>query len=300
MRGELDMELMLKITFYVFILSVVAYIVREVWRIKALRWVAFGAMTSAFFLNTYLVLQRWAEANHAPMSDKYESFIFFAWSIALVYLIMELVTIFIIRVHDSRLGIIGALQCTLAATFLWYAIQTDSTIKELPPALQSNWLVVHVINYFISYSALSISFSAAIVYLIYRAIYRGRAQEIVMSGSDSQLRRDVTFDKLAYISVTIGFPFLTVGLITGSIWAKGAWGTYWGWDPKEIWSLINWLIYLAYLHLPLILPKTKIKKAFAPILLSIVLLVAFPTVIFTFMGLHNLPTSSTSDHIYAE
>jgi len=294
------MDFMLKITFYVFILCVVFYIVREVWRAKVMRWIAFGTLSVAFILNTTLVLQRWFEANHAPMSDKYESYIFFAWSIALVYLIMELVTIFIARVHESRLGIIGALQSALSGWMLLEAIKTDSAIKELPPALQSNWLVIHVINYFISYSAMSISFSAAIVYLIYRAIYRGRAQEIVMSGTDSQLRRDVTFDKLAYISVTIGFPFLTVGLITGAIWAKGAWGTYWGWDPKETWSLISWLFYLAYLHLPMILPKTKIKKTFAPILLSIVLLVAFPIILFTFMGMHKLPTASSSDHIYAE
>ncbi|OHB89434.1 MAG: c-type cytochrome biogenesis protein CcsB [Planctomycetes bacterium RIFCSPHIGHO2_02_FULL_40_12] len=294
------MDFTLNVTFYVYIAAIIAYVVREIWRTKTLRWVSFGVFTGALVLNTVLVLTRWYEANHAPMSDKYESFVFFAWTIALVYLIMELVTIFIARVHESRLGIIGALQSLLSAWMLHSAINTDSTIKELPPALQSNWLVVHVINYFISYSALSISFSAAIIYLIYRAIYRGRAQEIVMTGSDSQLRKDVTFDKLAYISVTIGFPFLTVGLITGSIWAKGAWGTYWGWDPKETWSLISWLVYLSYLHLPMILPKTKIKKTFAPILLSIVLLVAFPIVLFTFMGMHKLPTAVDSDHIYAE
>ena len=294
------MNFTLNVTFYVYIAAIVAYVVREIWRTKILRWVAFGVFSGALVLNTILVLARWYEANHAPMSDKYESFVFFAWTIALVYLIMELVTIVIVRVHESRLGIVGALQSLLSVWMLHSAINTDSTIKELPPALQSNWLVVHVINYFISYSALSISFSAAIIYLIYRAIYRGRSQEIVMSGTDSQLRKDVTFDKLAYISVTIGFPFLTVGLITGSIWAKGAWGTYWGWDPKETWSLISWLVYLAYLHLPMILPKTKIKKTFAPILLSIVLLIAFPIVLFTFMGLHKLPSSVDSDHIYAE
>ncbi|MFQ5686038.1 MAG: c-type cytochrome biogenesis protein CcsB [Candidatus Scalindua sp.] len=295
------MDFLLRITFCIYIASVVAYIVREVWRTKTLRWVAFGIFASALALNTILVLMRWAEAHHAPMSDKFESFVFFGWSIALVYMIMELVTIFIVRVHDSRLGIIGALQCVLSGWMLYAAISVpDNSIRELPPALQSNWLVVHVINYFISYSALSISFSSAIIYLIYRAIYHGRSQEIVMSGTDSQLRKNVTFDKLAYISVTIGFPFLTVGLITGSIWAKGAWGTYWGWDPKEIWSLISWLVYLAYLHLPMMLPKTSIKKSFAPILLSIVLLIAFPIVLFTFMGLHKLPTASSSDHIYAE
>ena len=294
------MDFTLNITFYLFILGIVAYIVREVWRAKALRWIAFGILSGAFVLITILVVTRWVEVNHIPSSGMYESLVFFTWLIALVYLIMELVTIFILRVHESRLGIIGALQCVLAVVMLHFAINTDSTIKELPPALQSDWFLVHVTNYFISYSALSISFSAAIIYLVYRAIYRGRAQETVMSASDSLLRKNLTFDKLAYISVTIGFPFLTVGLITGAIWAKSAWGTYWGWDPKETWSLISWLVYLSYLHLPMILPKTKIKKTFAPILLSIVLLIAFPIVLFTFMGMHKLPTALDSDHIYTE
>ncbi|MDP7530826.1 MAG: c-type cytochrome biogenesis protein CcsB [Candidatus Scalindua sp.] len=294
------MDFTLNITFYLFILGIVAYIVREVWRAKALRWIAFGILSGAFVLITILVVTRWVEVNHIPSSGMYESLVFFTWLIALVYLIMELVTIFILRVHESRLGIIGALQCVLAVVMLHFAINTDSTIKELPPALQSDWFLVHVTNYFISYSALSISFSAAIIYLVYRAIYRGRAQETVMSASDSLLRKNLTFDKLAYISVTIGFPFLTVGLITGAIWAKSAWGTYWGWDPKETWSLISWLAYLAYLHLPMILPKTKIKKNFAPILLSIVLLVAFPIVLFTFMFIHTLPSAGDSEHIYTE
>jgi cytochrome c-type biogenesis protein CcsB len=294
------MDFTLNITFYVYIAAIAAYVVREVWRAKTLRWIAFGVFTGAFVLNTILVVTRWVKVNHIPSSGMYESLVFFTWLIALVYLIMELVTIFILRVHESRLGIIGALQCVLAVVMLHFAINTDSTIKELPPALQSDWFLVHVTNYFISYSALSISFSAAIIYLVYRAIYRGRAQETVMSASDSLLRKNLTFDKLAYISVTIGFPFLTVGLITGAIWAKSAWGTYWGWDPKETWSLISWLAYLAYLHLPMILPKTKIKKNFAPILLSIVLLVAFPIVLFTFMFIHTLPSAGDSVHIYTE
>ena len=290
------MDFTLNITFYVYIAAIVAYVVREVWRTKTLRWIAFGVFSGAFVLNTILVITRWIEVGHVPASGKYESFVFFGWTIALIYLIMELVSIFILRVQDSRFGIIGVLQCVLSALMLYFAVTTDSTIKELPPALQSNWFVVHVSLYFLSYSAMSISFSTAIVSLI----YRGRAQEIVMSGSGSQLRKDVTLDKLAYIAVTIGFPFLTMGLITGSFWAKSAWGTYWGWDPKETWSLISWLVYLAYLHLPMFLPKTKIKKTFAPILLSIVLLIAFPIVLFTFMGMHKLPTASDSDHIYAE
>ncbi|GAX59440.1 ABC-type transport system permease component [Candidatus Scalindua japonica] len=288
---------MLSLTFYVYIAAIVAYIVREVWRAKTIRWIAFGIFASGFILNTIVVLNRWAEANHAPMSDKYESFVFFAWSIALVYLIFELVTIFIVKVHESRIGIIGALQGVLAAWMICSALGIDNSIKELPPALQSNWLVTHVICYFLSYSALSMSFSAAIVHLIRKAFVSDKPKE---ADAGSHIKKDYSFDKLAYIAVSIGFPFLTIGLITGSIWAKGAWGTYWGWDPKEIWSLISWLVYLTYMHLPLMLPKTSIKKSFRPILLSIILLIAFPIVLFTFMGLHKLPSSADSDHIYAE
>lgn len=277
------MDVMLKVTFCVYIAGIIAYVLREIRRVNPLRWVAFGVFTGAFLLNTYLVLTIWHAANHAPVY-KYESLVFFAWTIALFYLIMELVTISSVWLHESSLGILGALQCVLSASMLFKAINTDSTIiRELPPALQSNWLVVHLITNLISCAALSISFSAAIIYLIYRVIYRGRTQEIVLSGTNSKLMKDITFDKLVYISVTIGFLFLTVGIITGSIWAKGAWGTYWGWDPKETWSLISWLVYLAYLLLLMILSKTKIKKTFAPILLSIVLLVAFPIVLFTFI-----------------
>ncbi len=291
---------MLSLTFYVYIAAVIAYIVREVWRAKTIRWIAFGAFVGGFVLNTIVLWNRMIEAQHAPMSDKYESFIFFAWSIALVYLIFELVTIFIVKVHESRIGIIGALQCVLAVFMISAALGIDSAIKELPPALQSNWLVTHVICYFLSYSALSMSFSAAIVHLIRKAFVSDKQEKGVVAASESQRKRDYSFDKLAYIAVSIGFPFLTIGLITGSIWAKGAWGTYWGWDPKEIWSLISWLVYLTYMHLPLMLPKTSIKKSFRPILLSIILLIAFPIVLFTFMGLHKLPSSADSDHIYAE
>ena len=180
---------MLNLTFYVYIAAIVAYIVREVWRAKTMRWAAFGLFAGGFILNTIVVLNRWAEAHHAPMSDKYESFVFFAWSIALVYLIFELVTIFIVKVHESRLGIIGALQGVLAAWMICSALGIDNTIKELPPALQSKWLVTHVICYFLSYSALSMSFSAAIVFLVRKAFVSDKPKEAV-SRPDQKSRKE--------------------------------------------------------------------------------------------------------------
>ena len=198
---------MLSLTFYVYIAAIVAYIVREVWRAKTIRWIAFGVFVGGFILNTIVLWNRMIEAQHAPMSDKYESFIFFAWSIALVYLIFELVTIFMVKVHESRIGIIGALQCVLAVFMINSALGVDSSIRELPPALQSNWLVTHVICYFLSYSALSMSFSAAIVHLIRKAFVSDKQKEgVVVAASESQKKKDYSFDKLAYIAVSIGFP----------------------------------------------------------------------------------------------
>ncbi|MGR3303659.1 MAG: hypothetical protein ACUZ8I_14335, partial [Candidatus Scalindua sp.] len=116
------MDFMLSVTFYVYIAAIIAYVVREVWRTKTLRWVAFGVFSGAIILNTILVISRWIEVGHVPASGKYESFVFFAWTIALVYLIMELVTIFIARVHESRFGIIGILQCVLSTLMLYFAV----------------------------------------------------------------------------------------------------------------------------------------------------------------------------------
>ena len=106
------------------------------------------------------------------------------------------------------------------------------------------------------------------------------------------------FEKLSYKIVAFGFPFLTLGLVTGAVWANKAWGTYWSWDPKETWSLITWLIYLGYLHLPLALPRMNIDKAKIPLIQSTCLVLAFLAVVFTYLGLAYLPSASDSEHIY--
>ena len=101
------------------------------------------------------------------------------------------------------------------------------------PALQSNWLIFHVFTCMVSYGAFFAAFCTAILWL---AIWRKRESQKVL-------------DVLAYQLMAFGFLMLTVGIISGSVWAKQAWGRYWGWDPKETWSLITWFVYGIYLHL---------------------------------------------------
>ncbi|HHT9120645.1 MAG TPA: c-type cytochrome biogenesis protein CcsB [Candidatus Hypogeohydataceae bacterium YC41] len=268
----------INITLVAFVIVSIAYMVREVWRPEILRRGAVAIFVAAFLLNTVLVINRWIEAGHAPFSNLYESLVFYAWSVGFAYLILE---------YLYGMRIVGALAAVLIMLLLLYASTTDESIRPLMPALQSNWLTIHVVTYFIGYGALGISFITAILFLL----------SWIRSGKNPS-ETTLGFEKLSYKIVAFGFPFLTLGLVTGAVWANKAWGTYWSWDPKETWSLITWLIYLGYLHLPLVLPRLNIDRAKIPLIQSSCLVLAFLAVIFTYLGLAYLPSATDSEHIY--
>lgn len=291
------MHNILVLTFYAFIVSFVAYVFSAVMKRRSSQLIGLGFFFVALVLNSIVVYKRWMESGHAPFSNLYESLVFFAWAIAMVFFLMEVVTMAIRYNTGGRLRVIGAIQSLLALAMVAYAaFGTDDAIRPLMPALQSYWMSIHVTVYFLGYAALSISFAAGIVYLVNRAIKgEGKKKHLATNGG---MASSVSYDKLGYIAVSIGFPFLTAGIITGAVWAKKAWGTYWSWDPKETWSLITWLFYLVYLHLPFAIPRLNIKKTTWPIIFSLVLIIAFPTVLFTYVGLKYLPSASDSEHIY--
>ena len=268
----------INITLVAFVVVSITYVIKEVWRPEILRKGAVAIFVAAFLLNTVLVVNRWLEAGHAPFSNLYESLVFYAWSVGFAYLILE---------YLYGMRIVGALSAVLIMLLLLYASTTDETIRPLMPALQSNWLTIHVVTYFIGYGALGISFITALLFL----------GGWLRSGKNPG-ETTLGFEKLSYKIVAFGFPFLTLGLVTGAVWANKAWGTYWSWDPKETWSLITWLIYLGYLHMPLVLPRMNIDRAKIPLIQSSCLVMAFLAVIFTYLGLAYLPSASDSEHIY--
>ncbi|OHB88163.1 MAG: c-type cytochrome biogenesis protein CcsB [Planctomycetes bacterium RIFCSPHIGHO2_02_FULL_52_58] len=268
----------INITLVAFVIVSITYVIKEVWRPEVLRRGAVALFVAAFLLNSILVVNRWVEAGHAPFSNLYESLVFYAWSVGFAYLVLE---------YLYGLRIVGALSAVMIMLLLLYASTTDETIKPLMPALQSNWLTIHVVTYFIGYGALGISFITALLFL-------GSWMRSGKNPGETMLG----FEKLSYKIVAFGFPFLTLGLVTGAVWANKAWGTYWSWDPKETWSLITWLIYLGYLHLPLALPRMNIDRAKIPLIQSSCLVLAFLAVVFTYLGLAYLPSASDSEHIY--
>jgi cytochrome c-type biogenesis protein CcsB len=227
-------------------------------------------------VQTIALLLRWIESyklgiGHAPLSNLYESLIFFAWVIVLLYLIIEW------RIKSRKLGAFIIPFAFIAMAFASFSPNVKSRIQPLIPALQSNWLISHVISSFLGYAAFTIAFGLALMYFL-----KGDGEERKKSFFPRILPSKNILDELAYQSIVMGFIFLTLGIITGSVWAYSAWGSYWSWDPKETWSLITWLIYATILH-------SRFVRGWRGKRMAIMSMIGFASVLFTYFGVNYLP-----------
>jgi cytochrome c-type biogenesis protein CcsB len=191
---------------------------------------------------------RWVTQGYFPLSNLYESLIFLSWGISFIHLVVESKT-------QSRL--IGAIATPLLFFLSGFSSLTLPTEmqKALPlvPSLQSNWLMMHVSMMMVSYATLILGSLLSILYLAF-VYFNNQSKEVnyttgnVSSLSVSKLALLQTVDIWSYRIIGLGFPFLTIGIISGAVWANEAWGSYWSWDPKETWALITWLVFAIYLH----------------------------------------------------
>ena len=215
-------------------------------------------------LTAQLVL-RWWESGHFPISNLYESLCFLAWACTLTQLLVE-------RSWPTPVVAAAATPMGLGCiAFASFALPDQlQEASPLVPALRSSWLVMHVSVIMVSYAALLVGSLLSVAVLV---TDRGHALELRSSSigsggyrraalatplgnvGDSEVQlssvkftRNELLDSLSYRTITVGFLLLTVGIISGAVWANEAWGSYWSWDPKETWALICWLVYAAYLH----------------------------------------------------
>ncbi len=243
------------------------------WLGKAATWVTIMGCTA----HTAAIALRWIESHqmgvgHAPLSNMFESLVFFAWCISLIYLIFEH------RYKNKTLGIFVIPFAFFAMIYAALAPNFSTEIQPLLPALQSNWLIAHVITCFLAYAAFAVSCGASIMYVIKQRDKNKKKNDDILV---KILPPVEILDDLIYKVVIIGFCFLTVGIATGAIWANYAWGGYWSWDPKETWSLITWFVYATLLHARFVHGWRGRKVA----LLSIV---GFASVLFTYFGVSYL------------
>ncbi|NJK36038.1 MAG: c-type cytochrome biogenesis protein CcsB [Oscillatoriales cyanobacterium SM2_2_1] len=220
-------------------------------RVKMLQPLAVAGMAIANLGLAVLLLARWLEAGYFPLSNLYESLLFIAWGVTLVGLWFQ-------QQYPKVQDWIGSVTAPVAMGIVAFAAlslpSSMQTAQPLVPALKSNWLMMHVSVMLLSYAALMTGSGLAIAFLW---VMRGQAQVAVQGNSLGLVGRGSpsgalglgdTLDNLSYRAIGLGFPLLTIGIISGGVWANEAWGSYWSWDAKETWSLIVWLVFAAYLH----------------------------------------------------
>ncbi len=235
---------LLSLTTFAYLLCTVLYLSGTIFRFKPLLTAGSIAGAATLLMQTAGIGLRWVESyrmgyGHAPLSNMYESLVFASWAIMIIYLVFEW------RIGQRSLGVFPAFFSFLAMAYASFSKDVDSKIQPLVPALKSNWLIAHVMTCFLGYAAFAVSFGLSMIYLIrkrYPENPNPHGGRLVFMPRASQL------EWFNYQLVLFGFLWLSVGIITGSVWANSAWGTYWSWDPKETWSLITWFIYAGLLH----------------------------------------------------
>jgi cytochrome c-type biogenesis protein CcsB len=237
---------------------------------RGILWAAVGCHAVSLVIRTVVGRQMPQHGWYVPWSNWFESFSFFTLVITLEYLIIQ---------KKSHLRIIGAFVTPLAWASLLMAINSPfgRQIPTLPPALQSYWMAIHVPVVFISYAAFANAFAIGIAYLIQERQIKSKKPTDMMF----RLPPLDDLDNLIYRVISLAFPVLTLGVLLGARWAYDAWGRYWGWDAKETWAFITWLVYAAYLHMRLVVGWRGRKTAYLS-------LAGFFLVLFTYVGVNYL------------
>jgi cytochrome c-type biogenesis protein CcsB len=213
-----------------------------------------------------------------PVTNTYEALVFYGWVFALGYLTTDLLS----RGERKHIRVVGMLAGLFACVSLGLASSPlySAATQPLVPALQSHWLALHVGFTFLGEGFLAVAFCSSLLFLVLER--RGRRRGGV---ADATLER---LDATSYKAVAIGFPFFTLGgLFFGAIWAKHAWGRYWGWDPKETFMLVTWLVYVLYLHVRLHRGWRERRAAWIAVVGFLLALFTFAGVNYLIRGLHS-------------
>jgi cytochrome c-type biogenesis protein CcsB len=193
------------------------------------------------------------------------------------------VAIYIGFAFRYRLWFAGGFVLALAAIFLAYGVTWYEGTMPPVPSLQSYWAKIHVPIVVSSYAAFLVAFVFSCIYLLKyyaeRSIARGVQPRTAVARWLDGLPSLPQLDVIVYRAVAIGLPLISIGIITGAMWAKEAWGAYWQWDPKETAALFSWIIYLAYMHL-------HTRHAWRGLRTNWVSVIGFVSIIFCYLGVN--------------
>ncbi len=261
-------------------LASLIYIANLLFRDRVLNIMSTSVLSIALILNLTGMIRRSIESYqmgvfHPPWSNLFEALTFWSFIAGALYLVIE-------RKYGFRL--IGAFVVPLLFLTSAYAIfKASHEITPLMPALRSYWLYIHVVTAFIGYAGFTVAFGGAVAYLIKDSFSQKKFVDRYFPSKD-------VLDEITYKSIAIVFPIWTASIILGAAWANEAWGGYWSWDPKEVWSLIVWLFFGAYLHARQLMGWKGKRVAWMVVAGFITVLICFFAINLYFPGLHSYAT----------
>ena len=247
-----------------FVLTTVLYLIAWGWHLRgwqlgslAKTRIAIRVLWVGWILHLLMVVLRWYRAEHVPMLSAFEFVTFFALLVIIVFLLFAL---------KERNQMLGVFLLPVGLALMLYAATRPMAVEPELPIFASLLLKLHILTTLIGYAAWTVTFAASVSFL-----YLERKQQA----------SPALFDRMAYRAAFIALCFHTLGMLTGALWGDRVFGQFWFWDPKETWTFITWLIFLAYLHARYTLDWRGRRAA----LLAIV---GFASLLFTYVGVDFL------------
>ena len=239
---------------------------------RLLDGIGFALLVAGFGMMSWGIQLRWVSGGRIPAANMYESMLFLAWGVGCFAIIAY-------AVLRNRVVVINAAGMAALAMMLTDLLPIDKFIHPIAPVLAGTpWLAIHVPIIMVSYSILALGLVVAHMQIGFTIFAPARVELV-----------DKMYD-LLYWYIFVGSLFLIAGIITGSMWAASSWGRYWGWDPKEVWSLVAFLAYMAILH-------AKLDRLIGKFGVAAISIAAFQTILMTYLGVNFVLT--TGMHSYA-
>jgi len=223
-------------------------------------------LTAGVGIHSAEILYATVSSGQLPATNLYDALSISAWAIALVFVVIQ---------FRYKIRILGIFAAPLAAMVTILSARLPDAPLQAQNIFNSIWFIIHIVSVFIGNAALALACGVGLLYLLQEHAIKTKNRGFFYSRLPSLELLDTT----GYACIVVGFTMLTIGLITGFVYAKAIWGRFWSWDPKEVWSGITWILYAVLLHERLTVGWRGRRAA-------IMAIVGFCVVLFTFFGVN--------------
>jgi cytochrome c-type biogenesis protein CcsB len=244
---------------------------------KTTRFTSRAVVISAiigFILHSLYIIVHYIQEGHLPIVSFHEAISFLAWSIVLIFFFLQ---------YRYKPGLLGSFIMPIVFILMFSASTLPRQIQPLSPQLKSYWFGIHIFLAFLGDAAFALSCGVGIMYLIQEKNVKSKN----LGGLFRRLPNLQLLDELNYRLISIGFPLLSLAIISGVLWAESATGLLWRWDPKEVWSLITWLLYALVIHLRLTTGWRGKKAAMLSVVGFIIIIITFFSIHLFHKGFHQ-------------